>query len=86
MLKSGADKVGLNSAAILRPKFINEASRSFGSSTITVMIETVKYENKYKIVYSNGRDYVNKDPIDWAKQVEDLGAGEINLTALIKKV
>ena len=82
MLKSGADKVGLNSAAILRPKFINEASRSFGSSTITVMIETVKYENKYKIVYSNGRDYVNKDPIDWAKQVEDLGAGEINLTSV----
>ena len=82
MLKSGADKVGLNSAAILRPKFINEASRSFGSSTITVMIETVKYENKYKIVYSNGRDYMDKDPIDWAKQVEDLGAGEINLTSV----
>lgn len=82
MLKNGADKVGLNSAGIIRPKFIREASRNFGSSTITVMIETVKYENKYKIVYSNGRDLVNKNPVDWAKQVEDLGAGEITLTSV----
>ena len=85
ILKSGADKISINSAAIDNIKFIKDCSRVFGSSTITVSIECIFYDNKYYISKSNGRDIVNFNPVEWAKRVQDNGAGEILLTSVNKE-
>ena len=82
MLNAGADKVSINSAAIDDEKFIYKASRLFGSSTISVNIEYIVYKGKTFITKSNGRDLVFIDPAEWAKKVEALGAGEINITSV----
>jgi cyclase len=82
MLKSGADKVCINSAAVNNINFLKKATRMFGSSTITVIIEYVKIGKKYFISKSTGRDLENINPLDWAKRVEDFGAGEILLTSI----
>jgi imidazole glycerol-phosphate synthase subunit HisF len=82
MLKLGADKVNINSAAVHNNSLIKESARFFGSSTICITIEAVKIGKKYFISTSNGRDIVEKNPIDWAKKIEDLGAGEIFLTSV----
>ena len=58
--------------------------KKFGSSNITIIIE-VMLKNKYVLTKSNGRDIIKIDPVAWAKQVEDLGAGEILLTSVHKK-
>ena len=82
ILNSGADRVCLNSAVFKNPKIVSDAAKIFGSSTISVLIEYTKINNKYFLTYSNGRDLVNKDPLSWAKKMEDLGAGEIILTSV----
>ena len=82
VLKNGADKVCINSAVVDDSNFLRKAVQIFGSSTITVLIEYVKIKNKYLISKSAGRDLVNIHPLDWAKNVEDLGAGEIFLTSV----
>lgn len=82
MLNSGADKVSINSAAVNNNKFIYSASRLFGSSTISVNIEFINFKGKTFITTSNGRDIVFIDPVEWAKRVESLGAGEICLTSV----
>lgn len=84
-LKSGADKVCINSAAIENIKFIRESSEIFGSSTITCIVEALKYEGKYFITKENGRDVIKINPVDWAKKLEDHGAGEIFLTSVNKE-
>ncbi len=84
-LKSGADKVSINSAAINDKNFIRESSRIYGSSTIVSLIEVIKIGKNYFISKSNGRDLVNINPLDWALQVEDFGAGEIFLTVVNKE-
>ena len=82
ILNSGADRVCLNSAIFKNPKIVSDAAKIFGSSTISVLIEYTKIDNKYFLTYSNGRDLVNKEPLSWAKKMEDLGAGEIILTSV----
>lgn len=82
IFKAGADKVCINSAAIDNPKFLYQASRVFGSANITIIIEYIKIENKYFITKSTGRDMVAVNPFDWAKKVEQNGAGEIFLTSV----
>ena len=82
IFKAGADKVCINSAVIDNPKFLHQASRIFGSANITVVIEYVKIDNKYFISKSNGRDLVKIDPVQWAKKVEEYGAGEIIITSV----
>lgn len=83
VLRCGADKVAINTAAIKRPEFIKEASLKFGSSTIVVAIEVIKSEDgRYLAYVDNGRDYTGVEVVSWAKQVEELGAGEIILTSV----
>lgn len=83
VLRAGADKVSLNTAALRRPEFIREASRKFGSSTIVVAIETIKQpDGKYLCYSDNGREYTGVEAVGWAKKVEELGAGEIVLTSV----
>ena len=82
MLKNGADKISINSAAIDNIKLIKKASRVFGNSTIVSNIECIKIKNKHYISKSNGRDLVKIDPVTWAKKLEDNGVGEIVLTSV----
>lgn len=83
VLRAGADKVALNTAAIKNPQIIAEASRKFGSSTILVSIEAIKQpDGRYLAYTDNGREYTGVEVLDWAKRVETLGAGEIMLTSV----
>jgi cyclase len=83
VLRAGADKVCLNTAAIKNPNLIKEASRMFGSSTIVVAIEAIKETNgKYLAYTDNGREYTGIDVFEWAQNVENLGAGEIVITSV----
>ena len=83
VLRAGADKVCLNTAAIKNPLLIKEVSRIFGSSTIVIAIEAIKQdENKYLAYTDNGREYSGIDVYEWVKKVEDLGAGEIVITSV----
>ncbi|MCG3204396.1 MAG: Imidazole glycerol phosphate synthase subunit HisF [Elusimicrobia bacterium] len=83
VLRAGADKVSLNTAAIARPEFIREAAMAFGSSTIVISIEAIKRaDGSYEAFTDNGRESTGVDAVMWAKRVEELGAGEILLTSV----
>ena len=83
VLRAGADKVAINTAAIQNPNFITEASHAFGSSTIVIAIETIKQpDNSYLAYTDNGREHTGVDAISWAKEAEERGAGEILLTSI----
>ena len=82
MLKSGADKVAINTAAVKNPKFISNLANLIGSQSIIVSIEAKKYKKNWEVYTSNGRDPTGKDVISWVKQAEEFGAGEILLTSI----
>ena len=83
ILRVGADKVCLNTAAIKNPDLIKEASRTFGSSTIVIAIEAIRESDGSYLAYTdNGREYTGIDIFEWAKKVEELGAGEIVITSV----
>ena len=82
LLKSGADKVSINSSAVLNPDLINEGSQKFGNQCIVVAID-VKWNGSFYEVYINGgRTPTGKEAIAWAKECESRGAGEILLTSM----
>ena len=82
-LKSGADKVAINTKAILNPEFITEASKIFGSQCIVASIVAKKIDsNKWEAYIDNGREPTGLDVVEWAKKLEELGAGEIMRTSL----
>ena len=83
VLRAGADKISLNTAAIKNPDLIKKASREFGSSTIVVTIEAIKQpDNSYLAYTDNGREHTGIEVVSWAKKAEDLGAGEIVITSV----
>lgn len=85
-LNSGADKVAINTKGIKSPKFLKEASRIFGSQAIVASIEAKKVsEGKWVAYTDNGREPTNIDVLDWVREVEELGAGEIMLTSIDKE-
>jgi len=85
-LRSGADKVAINTAAINNPKLINEASKTFGSSTIVISIEYIKQRDGSFLIYTdNGRESTGIELFSWIKEVEDRGAGEVLLTSIDKE-
>lgn len=86
ILRAGADKVSINTAAIKNPELIRDASREFGSSTIVVAIEAIKDKNgKYYAFTDNGREFTGKEVLEWAKKVEELGCGELIITSVDKE-
>jgi len=84
LLRAGADKVSINTAAVLNPLLIQEASLKFGSSTIVVAIDAVKMDSEWEVVINGGRTRTGLKVVDWSKKVEKLGAGEILLTSMDK--
>jgi imidazole glycerol-phosphate synthase subunit HisF len=85
-LKSGADKVAINTRAVQNPSFITQSSEVFGSQCIVSSIEA-KFisKNRWEVYTDNGREPTGKDVIEWAEHVEELGAGEIMLTSIDKE-
>ena len=83
LLNVGCDKVSINSAGVKRPEFIKEASYRFGSSTIVVAIDVKNVgQDKWNVFINGGRIDTGRDAIEWAKEVYELGAGEILLTSM----
>ena len=85
LLKAGADKVAINTAAIRNPDFVKEAAAMFGSQCIVVAIDakrTPPSENKWEIYTHGGRNETGIDAIEWAKKMADFGAGELLLTSM----
>lgn len=80
ILRSGADKVSINTAAIKMKSLISEASQVFGSSTICVAIECIKINNEWVASYDNGREISSLKVGAWIQELQDLGAGEIIIT------
>ncbi len=85
MLKAGADKVSINTAAVQNPKLITEGAEKFGSQCIVVAIDAKRQKNsngaKWQVLTHGGRKATGIDVIEWAKQVVALGAGELLLTS-----
>lgn len=83
VLRAGADKVSMNTAAIKDPSFIKKASKEFGSSTIVVAIEAIRQpDGRYFAFTDNGREFTGIEAVEWAKQVDSLGAGELIITSV----
>lgn len=83
LLRAGADKVSVNSAAVHRPALIGEAADKFGSQCVVVAIDARQREDGgYTVVVNGGRVDTGKDAIEWAAECERFGAGEILLTSM----
>ena len=82
ILREGADKVSVNSAAIMNPHLISEAAEKFGSQCVVVAIDAKKTPDGYHIFKNGGRVDMGIDAIEWAMQADKLGAGEILLTSM----
>jgi cyclase len=83
MLRAGADKVGMNTAAFQRPELIREAALRFGSQCIVVAIDARRIASTGWEVYTHGgRTATGRDAVAWAREAAELGAGEILLTSM----
>lgn len=87
LLNAGADKVGINSAAVHNPEFVREAAERFGSQCIVVAIDAKKVSaesepNRWEIFTHGGRKPTGLDAVEWARRMTDYGAGEILLTSM----
>lgn len=85
ILKKGADKISINTSAVENPNLIKDAAHLFGSQCIVVAIDAKKISNSnWEVYIHGGRTPTGLDAVEWAKRVEDSGAGEILLTSMDK--
>lgn len=82
LLQSGADKVSINSAAVLNPELITQISDAFGSQSLVVAIDIKKIDNDWYVFIKGGTESTGILAVDWAKKVEHLGAGELLVTSM----
>lgn len=82
LIKAGADKVSINSSAVKRPELISEIAQEFGSQCVVVAVDTKFEDKEWKVFVHGGRTPTPLKTLDWVKQVEELGAGEILLTSM----
>ena len=82
LLDAGADKVAMNTAAVLRPELISEAAERFGSQCVVVAVDVKRIGSKWKVFIKGGNEETGFEVLEWAKMVEKLGAGEILLTSM----
>jgi cyclase len=86
ILNAGADKISVNSAALNRPELITEAATFFGSQCVVVAIDAKRNSSnptpRWDVYLNGGRVRTDKDALDWAREAESLGAGEILLTSM----
>lgn len=88
LLRAGADKVSINTQAVLNPGFVNDASNRFGAQCIVVAIDakriTKNYKHEWEVYIYGGRKATGINALDWAVRMEQAGAGEILLTSIDK--
>ncbi len=82
LLRAGADKVSVNSAAVHHPELISEAAYKFGSQCVVAAIDAKRNGDSWEVYVNGGRTPVGMDAIEWAVKCEKLGAGEILLTSM----
>lgn len=82
LIKAGADKITVNSSAVRRPEMITEITHQFGNQCVVVAIDTKHIENEWIVVVDGGRTLTGLTAVEWARRVEELGAGEIMLTSM----
>jgi len=83
LLRAGADKISVNSAAVRDPELISKAAEKFGSQCVVVAIDGKRREDGgFEVVINGGRVWTGMDVVEWAKKAESLGAGEILLTSM----
>jgi len=82
LLRAGADKVSLNTAALERPQVIREAAERFGSQCIVVAIDAKRSNGGWTVYSHGGRRPANREAVAWAREAESLGAGEVLLTSM----
>jgi len=82
LLRAGADKVSVNTAAVNRPEFVREAAQRFGSQCIVVAIDAKRIGNHWDVFTHGGRNPTGIDACEWSKRMESYGAGEILLTSM----
>ncbi|HEV7786934.1 MAG TPA: imidazole glycerol phosphate synthase cyclase subunit, partial [Thermoanaerobaculia bacterium] len=83
LLRSGADKVGINSAAVERPKLVEELARRFGSQCVVLSVDARrKDDNHWEVVTRGGRHATGRDALAWIREGVDRGAGEVLLTSI----
>ncbi len=86
VLRAGADKVAINTAALKQPDIVRQAALDFGSSTIVVAIEAIhESDGRYLAYTDNGREYTGREVVEWAQEAEALGAGEIVISSVDKE-
>lgn len=81
LLEAGADKVGVNTAAVAKPEFISEIARRFGSQCAILAIDAASRDQGYEVVIRSGKERTGLDAVEWAQRAVSLGAGEILLTS-----
>jgi imidazole glycerol-phosphate synthase subunit HisF len=82
LIKAGADKITVNSSVVKRPELISEIAGEFGSQCVVVAIDTKFTDNEWIVFVNGGRTPTTLRTINWAKEIENLGAGEILLTSM----
>ena len=82
LLRAGADKVSINTAAIKRPELISEIASRFGSQVLVLSVDARRVANGYEVTTHGGRESAGLDAIEWVKQACDLGVGEILLNSM----
>jgi imidazole glycerol-phosphate synthase subunit HisF len=82
LLRAGADKVSVNTAAIARPEFLREAAHRFGSQCVVLSVDARRSGDGFEVTTHGGRRGTGIDAIEWARQGEELGAGEILLNSM----
>ena len=82
LVNAGADKISINSSAVFRPELISEIAQQFGSQCVVVAVDTKFINNQWMVYINGGRIATPLKTLDWAKQIEQLGAGEILLTSI----
>jgi cyclase len=82
LLRAGADKVAINTAAIRTPTFLNESAATFGSQCIVVSIEAKKIGNDWLAMTDNGRENTGREVLPWAREAVERGAGEVLITSI----
>ena len=82
LLNAGADKISVNSAAVYRPELITEIATQFGNQCVVVAVDTKYIQGTWKVFTHGGRKETMLKTLDWVKDIEDLGGGEILLTSM----
>jgi len=82
VIRAGADKVTVNTAAVARPELISELSQEFGAQSLVLAIDAKRVGDHWGVMVRGGRDSANRDALAWAQQGVKLGAGEILLTSV----